>query len=106
VFILIGVIFSQSPPEDMFKKSFDILNNMYIDSIDQVKVVESAIEGMLEDLDPYTKLLIDENKDSHDKLSKGKYGGIGIRIGSSINSFVYGSKSSSIPSIADSTTLT
>ena len=67
----------------MFKKSFDLLNKHYIDSIDQVKVVESAIKGMLEDLDPYTKLLIDEGKESHDKLSKGKYGGIGIRIGSS-----------------------
>ena len=80
---LIGLIFSQSNPEDMFKKSFDLLNKHYIDSIDQVKVVESAIKGMLEDLDPYTKLLIDEGKENHDKLSKGKYGGIGIRIGSS-----------------------
>ena len=66
----------------MFIKSFNLLNEHYIDSIDQVKVVESAIKGMLDDLDPYTKLLIDESKDNHDKLSKGKYGGIGIRIGS------------------------
>ena len=81
--VLIALVFSQEPPEEMFIKSFNLLNKNYIDSIDQVKVVESAIKGMLEDLDPYTKLLVDESKESHDKLSKGKYGGIGIRIGSS-----------------------
>ena len=82
VLVLTTLVFSQKAPEQMFIKSFNLLNEHYIDSIDQVKVVESAIKGMLDDLDPYTKLLIDESKDNHDKLSKGKYGGIGIRIGS------------------------
>ena len=57
----------------MFIKSFNLLNKNYIDSIDQVKVVESAIKGMLEDLIPILPL-VDESKESHDKLSKGKYG--------------------------------
>ena len=82
VAILISIIFSQSPPKDMLGTSFDLLNEYYIDSIDQVKIIESAINGLTEPLDPYTKLLIDDSKDSYDRLRKGQYGGIGIRIGS------------------------
>ena len=45
VTILISIIFSQSSPKDMLGTSFDLLNKHYIDSIDQVKIVESAIHG-------------------------------------------------------------
>ena len=54
--------------------------NLY--SIDQSELLISGIKGMLKPLDPYTKVVIGSSKERLDMLTKGKYGGVGIRIGS------------------------
>ncbi len=83
LFIFVSMILSQSEAEKMFDKSFNFLDKYYVDSIDRTEIIRSAIEGMVDPLDPYTKLIIDSNKDNLDMLTKGEYGGIGIRIGTS-----------------------
>jgi len=65
----------------MYTKSFELLLNNYADSINESEVIKSAIKGMMNPLDPYTKLLEGDSKDSYDLLRRGKYGGVGMQIG-------------------------
>ena len=76
--------FSNSNSEEYLKvleRALEILNTNYVDSINESEVIISGIKGLMKELDPYTKLLMDESKTSYDHLRKGKYGGIGIQIG-------------------------
>lgn len=57
------------------------INQNYIKDIDAEDIVETSIEHMLEQLDPYTQYL---NIKAYEDLmigTKGKYGGLGISIG-------------------------
>ena len=53
----------------------------YVDAVDPEAFVESGIEGMLSTLDPYTVFLHEDEYSNLDILTKGKYGGVGIRLG-------------------------
>ena len=66
----------------MFEKAFNYVDKGYVDSIDHAELLISGIKGMLKPLDPYTKVVIGSSKERLDMLTKGKYGGVGIRIGS------------------------
>ena len=66
---------------DVLKKSLDLLITNYVDSINESEVILSGIKGLLNPLDPYTKLLMEQSKESYDILKTGKYGGIGVQIG-------------------------
>ena len=68
--------------KDIFERTFNYVNKGYVDSIDQSELLISGIKGMLKPLDPYTKVVIGSSKERLDMLTKGKYGGVGIRIGS------------------------
>ena len=65
----------------MYNKSFELLLKNYADSINESEVIKSGIKGMMKPLDPYTKLLEGDSKDSYDLLRRGKYGGVGMQIG-------------------------
>ena len=65
----------------IFNKSFDLLKTNYVDSINESEIIKSGIRGLTKPLDPYTKLLEGNSKDSYDILRRGKYGGVGIQIG-------------------------
>ena len=81
----ISIIFSENSNlneyKEMFEKTFNYVNEGYVDSINHSELIISGIKGMLKPLDPYTKLLIGSSKENLDMLTKGKYGGVGIRIG-------------------------
>jgi len=66
---------------DLYRKSFELLKINYVDSINDAEVIKSGIKGLMKTLDPYTKLLEGNSKESYDILRKGKYGGVGIQIG-------------------------
>ncbi len=68
-------------------KSLDIQMNvlkelslLYVDSIDSEKLIMTAINAMLESLDPYTVMIPAEDKESLELLTTGSYGGIGALI--------------------------
>ena len=65
---------------ELFNKVYNNLENSYVDSIDQSKVVLSGIKGMLNSLDPYTKILMGASKERYEVLARGKYGGVGMSI--------------------------
>ena len=53
----------------------------YVDDIDSEELITASIEGMLKNLDPYTVFIRKEDQSSVDMLTRGKYGGVGIRLG-------------------------
>ncbi len=59
---------------------FETARNSYVEPTDERKMLEGAINGMLEALDPHSSYLSkDEFKDFNDK-SQGEFGGLGIQI--------------------------
>ena len=65
---------------EIFNKVYNSLNDSYVDSIDQSKIILSSIDGMLDALDPYTKILRGASKERYEMLARGKYGGVGMSI--------------------------
>ncbi|MEY2636408.1 MAG: hypothetical protein RLZZ197_884 [Bacteroidota bacterium] len=89
LFVLLGMslwAFSRSDQLFDLAKNLDIyasvikeLNQFYVDPIDPNKVVKNSIDGMLDQLDPYTVYYPEEDLDEFNTLTTGKYEGIGIR---------------------------
>ncbi len=56
------------------------LNNLYVDSVDEAKLVEDGIRGMLEKLDPHSSYATaKENKQAQEMLG-GSFEGIGVQF--------------------------
>ena len=53
----------------------------YVDEIDQADVMDSAINGVLQFLDPYSAYMSPDLFKSMQTESKGEFGGLGIEIG-------------------------
>ncbi len=89
LFLVLGVgLWAFSSADRLFDlaKNLDIyasvikeLNQFYVDPIDPNKVVKNSIDGMLDQLDPYTVYYPEEDLDEFTTLTTGKYEGIGIR---------------------------
>jgi len=52
----------------------------YVDTINSEKLVKTAIDAMLSELDPYTEYYPLENREELTSISSGQYGGIGAYI--------------------------
>ncbi|PVX52211.1 S41A family C-terminal processing peptidase-3 [Balneicella halophila] len=57
------------------------LNLLYVDSLDNEKLINKGIESMLEELDPYTIYLNEKDMVDFKTQTTGEYGGIGTLIG-------------------------
>jgi len=57
------------------------LNTYYVDEIDPEHLVSVGIQAMLEELDPYTEYIPEEESDDFRQLTTGEYAGIGALIG-------------------------
>ncbi len=67
---------------DVFGRVYKEIAANYVDEVDPEKFMRAGIEGMLNTLDPYTVFIDKENGDEVDLLTNGRYGGIGVTIGS------------------------
>jgi len=63
-----------------FEEAIDIIQSQYIDEVENKKLIQSAINGMLDSLDPYSTFLNKEEYDSMKSSTKGEFGGIGVEI--------------------------
>lgn len=89
--VVIGFLFSFYPKNDKLfaiAKNLDIfaslvreLDSYYVDEIDPDKLVSVGINAMLEELDPYTEYIPEENSDEFRMMTTGEYGGVGALIG-------------------------
>lgn len=73
---------------ELFSKVLHLIENEYYRPVDRKKVVEGAIKGMLETLDPHSSFL-DETKFKQLKEdTSGKFGGLGIEVTQKDNQIV------------------
>ena len=66
---------------DIFASLIRELESYYVDQIDPSHLVSVGINAMLEELDPYTEFIPEENSDDFRLLTTGEYGGVGALIG-------------------------
>jgi len=65
---------------EIFYSLFNELNRFYVDETKPDKLIETAIEGMLNSLDPYTTYIPEEDMEDFTFMTTGEYGGIGALI--------------------------
>lgn len=65
---------------EIFNALFKEMQTFYVDSIDTEKAVNTAIAGMLEQLDPYTEYIPEKDQADFATLTSGEYGGVGTGI--------------------------
>ena len=65
---------------DLFGEVLEKVKEEYVDEVDQADVMDSAINGVLQSLDPYSAYMSPELFKSMQTDSKGEFGGLGIEI--------------------------
>ena len=65
---------------DVFGDVFDIIKSNYVEDIDDEKVIEYAINGMLQSLDPFSSYMDSEIYTDMQEETKGEFGGLGIEV--------------------------
>ena len=66
---------------DLFGDVLDKINKEYVDNVDQGKVIDAAINGLLQSLDPYSAYMSPEMFNNMQTETSGKFGGLGIEVG-------------------------
>ena len=66
---------------DLFGEVLEKIRSEFVNEIDQADVMDSAINGVLQSLDPYSAYMSPELFKSMQTDTKGKFGGLGIEIG-------------------------
>jgi carboxyl-terminal processing protease len=74
-------LFALAKNIDIFATLVRELDSYYVDEIDPDKLVTIGINAMLEELDPYTEYIPEENLADFRMLTTGEYAGIGALIG-------------------------
>jgi carboxyl-terminal processing protease len=64
----------------LFGDIFQRVRESYVDEVDDKKLIEAAINGMLTSLDPHSSYLNSNNFSDMQVQTKGKFGGLGIEI--------------------------
>ncbi len=66
---------------DVYGRVYREVSMNYVDEIEPLELMEAGIEGMLSSLDPYTNFINDEEGDEVELITSGRYGGIGVTVG-------------------------
>ena len=92
-FLIILIIFSNFYFSNLFSKNElyqkidlfgEVLENIkkeYVDDVDQSEIMDSAINGVLQSLDPYSAYMSPELFKEMQTDTRGEFGGLGIEIG-------------------------
>tara|TARA_X000001036_G_scaffold423258_1_gene446986 strand:- start:95 stop:1231 length:1137 start_codon:yes stop_codon:yes gene_type:complete len=88
IFLISNFNFNYSQAkEDLYKKIDlfgEVLENIkkdYVDEVDQSRMMDSAINGVLQSLDPYSAYMSPELFKEMQTDTRGEFGGLGIEIG-------------------------
>ncbi|MFC4095752.1 S41 family peptidase [Euzebyella saccharophila] len=65
---------------EIFTTLFKELNMNYVDETNPAELMDTAIKNMLDDLDPYTKFLNEQDVESYRINNAGEYSGIGALV--------------------------
>ena len=65
---------------DLFSEVLEKIEKEYVDEIDQSEAMDSAINGVLQSLDPYSSYMSPEIFEESNTETSGKFGGLGIEV--------------------------
>ena len=65
---------------DLFGEVLEKINQEYVDEVDQSKIMDSAINGLLQSLDPYSVYMSPESFGEMQTETSGEFGGLGIEV--------------------------
>jgi carboxyl-terminal processing protease len=65
---------------DLFGDIFERIRSSYVEEIDEEKLIESAISGMLTSLDPHSSYMAPEDFSTMQVQTRGEFGGLGIEV--------------------------
>ena len=65
---------------DLFSEVLEKIQNEYVDEIDQADVMDSAINGVLQSLDPYSSYMNPKIFEESRTETSGEFGGLGIEV--------------------------
>ena len=66
---------------DLFGEVLEKIKKDYVDDVDQSEIMDSAINGVLQSLDPYSAYMSPELFKEMQTDTRGEFGGLGIEIG-------------------------
>ena len=66
---------------DLFSEVLETIKQEYVDEVKQTEVIDSAINGALQSLDPYSAYMSPKSFKGMQTDTKGEFGGLGIEIG-------------------------
>jgi carboxyl-terminal processing protease len=66
---------------DLFGEVLEKIKKNYVEDVDQVEIMDSAINGVLQSLDPYSAYMSPELFKEMQTDTSGQFGGLGIEIG-------------------------
>jgi carboxyl-terminal processing protease len=64
----------------LFGEVFDKIRSDYVDKPDEAKLIESAINGMVQSLDPHSSFLDQKSNLEMQQQTRGEFGGLGIEV--------------------------
>lgn len=64
-----------------FVEVFDRISSSYVEEIEDEKLLENAISGMLSELDPHSAYLPAEHFEKVEEQTRGEFGGLGMEVG-------------------------
>ncbi|MEJ2538248.1 MAG: PDZ domain-containing protein, partial [Calditrichia bacterium] len=62
------------------RQVYETVSRNYVDNVDPEGLSKAAINGIMEDLDPYTVFFEKKGSERLEIITKGKYGGLGMEI--------------------------
>ena len=86
IFINSSYVYSKNSNEfyekiDLFSEVLETIKQEYVDEVDQAEIMNSAINGLLQSLDPYSAYMSPKSFNGMQTETKGEFGGLGIEIG-------------------------
>jgi carboxyl-terminal processing protease len=86
-YCIVGVAAAKDPAGpyrklDVFSHVLSLIENNYVESVDESKLVYGAIEGMVHTLDPHSSFMDPRSYAALKQETDGEYGGVGLELGS------------------------
>jgi len=66
---------------DLFSEVLNKINKDYVEEVNQGKIMDAAINGVLQSLDPYSSYMSPQMLNNMQTETSGKFGGLGIEVG-------------------------
>jgi len=65
---------------DLFSEVLEKIQDEYVEEIDQAEAMDSAINGLLQSLDPYSSYMNQKTFEESETETSGEFGGLGIEV--------------------------